>query len=71
VQNLRKEKNLEVSDRITLSLWGSERLKAAWEAFTGYVAAETLAVQVLWEKTDAMTEIEAGEETWFAALQKA
>jgi isoleucyl-tRNA synthetase len=71
VQNLRKEKNLEVSDRITLSLWGSERLKAAWEAFADYVAAETLAVQVLWEKSDAMTEIEAGEETWFAALRKA
>jgi isoleucyl-tRNA synthetase len=71
VQNLRKEKNLEVSDRIALSLWGSDRLKAAWESFSGYVADETLAVQVSWEKTGGMTGIEAGDETWFAALRKA
>jgi isoleucyl-tRNA synthetase len=71
VQNLRKEKNLEVSDRITLSLYGSERLKAAWESFAAYVAAETLAASVRWEKVPAMTEIEAGDETWFVSLRKA
>jgi isoleucyl-tRNA synthetase len=71
VQNLRKEKNLDVTDRIVLSLFGSEKLKAAWESFAGYVASETLASQVLWEKTGDMTEIEAGDENWLAALQKA
>ncbi|MDR1430231.1 MAG: isoleucine--tRNA ligase, partial [Spirochaetaceae bacterium] len=70
VQNLRKEKNLDVTDRIALSLFGSERLKTAWEAFSGFVAAETLASRVVWENSGGMTEIEAGDETWLAALQK-
>jgi isoleucyl-tRNA synthetase len=70
VQNLRKEKGLDVTDRITLSLSGSGRLKAAWESFAVYVASETLASRVLWEKTGGMTEIEAGDETWFVSLDR-
>ncbi|GHV88914.1 isoleucine--tRNA ligase [Spirochaetia bacterium] len=69
VQNLRKEKGFAVTDRITLSLFGSDRLKAAWEAFADYVAAETLAVDVRWEKTDG-TELEAGEEKWLVKIGK-
>jgi isoleucyl-tRNA synthetase len=70
VQNLRKETGLEVTDRITLSLYGSDRLKAAWEAFGDYVAAETLATSVEWGRTEDQIPIEAGEEQWLVSLRK-
>jgi isoleucyl-tRNA synthetase len=69
VQNLRKEQGLAVTDRIRLFLFGSDALKTAWEAFADYVAAETLAVEVLWEKT-AGVELEAGEEKWLVTIEK-
>jgi isoleucyl-tRNA synthetase len=64
IQNLRKESGLDVTDRIRLSLYGSPRLKAAWEAFDAYIASETLATAAVWEKVPGMTAIEAGEEEW-------
>jgi isoleucyl-tRNA synthetase len=70
VQNLRKDRGLEVSDRIRLRLYGSDRLKAAWEAFADYVAEETLALSVEWGKTPGR-ELEAGDEVWIADLEKA
>jgi isoleucyl-tRNA synthetase len=70
VQNLRKDRGLEVSDRIRLRIYGSDRLKAAWEAFADYVAEETLAVSVAWEKTPGR-ELEAGDEVWVVDLEKA
>jgi isoleucyl-tRNA synthetase len=69
VQNLRKERGLAVTDRIRLALYGSDRLKAAWEAFAGSVAAETLAVEVVWEKAAGGTELEAGEEKWLVSIE--
>jgi len=71
VQNLRKESGLEVTDRITLTLAGSARLKSAWEAFADYVAAETLSSKAAWtEEPSGMTGIEAGEETWQVKIEK-
>jgi isoleucyl-tRNA synthetase len=73
VQNLRKETGLEVTDRITLTLFGSDRLKAAWEAFAGDVAAETVATQVEWGSADGQTPIDAGEGgsgQWLVSLRK-
>ncbi|MDR2757997.1 MAG: isoleucine--tRNA ligase [Spirochaetaceae bacterium] len=69
VQNLRKDKGFAVTDRIRLRLYGSDRLKAAWEAFSDYVAAETLALSVVWEKTPGR-ELEAGDETWIVDIDK-
>jgi isoleucyl-tRNA synthetase len=69
VQNMRKDKGLTITDRIRLRLYGSDRLKAAWEAFADYVAAETLAVSVVWEKTQGR-ELEAGDEAWIADIDK-
>jgi len=71
VQNLRKESGLEVTDRITLTLGGSDRLKLSWEAFADYVASETLSVKTLWAAGEGMTEIEAGEEKWKVKIEKA
>jgi isoleucyl-tRNA synthetase len=70
VQNLRKEMGLAVTDRIRLRLFGSDRLKAAWEDFSGYAAAETLAAETLWEKTADGQEVEAGDEAWIVKIEK-
>jgi isoleucyl-tRNA synthetase len=70
VQNLRKETGLEVTDRISLFLAGSDKLKAAWEAFADYVADETLATKVAWGEAAGMTEIEAGDEKWRVKVEK-
>jgi isoleucyl-tRNA synthetase len=70
VQNLRKELGLAVSDRIRLRLFGSGQLKAAWEDFAEYVAAETLATETLWEKAEDGQELEAGDETWLVKIEK-
>ncbi|MDR0688923.1 MAG: isoleucine--tRNA ligase [Spirochaetaceae bacterium] len=69
VQNMRKDKGLTITDRIRLRLYGSDRLKAAWEAFSDYVAAETLSVSVVWEKIQGR-ELEAGDEVWIADIDK-
>jgi isoleucyl-tRNA synthetase len=70
VQNLRKDTGLEVTDRIALALFGSDRLKAAWEAFGDYVAAETLATSVEWGRAQGQIPIDAGEEQWLASIRK-
>ncbi|GHV80852.1 isoleucine--tRNA ligase [Spirochaetia bacterium] len=76
VQNLRKDTGLEVTDRITLRLFGSDRLREAWEAFADYVAAETLATSMEWGSADGQTPIDTGEggsgrsEQWLVSLSK-
>ncbi|MCL2069598.1 MAG: isoleucine--tRNA ligase [Treponema sp.] len=71
VQNLRKESGFEVTDRITLKISGTERLKQAWEAFADYVAAETLSSTMLWAEQEDMSEIEAGDDKWRVKIEKA
>jgi isoleucyl-tRNA synthetase len=70
VQNLRKETGLEVTDRIHLSIFGSGRLKEAWQAFASYAASETLALEVKWEEVPGMTALEAGDEKWLVKIEK-
>ncbi|AEJ19327.1 isoleucine--tRNA ligase [Gracilinema caldarium] len=70
IQNLRKESGLDVTDRINLFLFGSDKLKAAFKSFTDYIAQETLAVSIEWKETSPMTEVEAGDESWKVALTK-
>jgi len=72
VQNLRKESGLEVTDRITLTLGGSARLKSAWEAFADFVASETLSTKTVWAgDAVGMSEMEAGDEKWLVKIEKA
>jgi len=71
VQNLRKESGLDVTDRIVLTLFGSPRLKSAWEAFSDYVASETLSSRMVWAELDPMTHIETGDEKWQVKIEKA
>jgi len=70
VQNARKEAGLEVTDRIVLYIDGSLRLRQAWEAFSDYVASETLAVAVEWGETEEMIDIDTGEDKWFIKIAK-
>ena len=46
VQNMRKEANLEVSDRITLTFSADDETANALAAFDGYIRTETLAVSI-------------------------
>ncbi|MDR0451637.1 MAG: isoleucine--tRNA ligase, partial [Treponema sp.] len=71
VQNLRKELGLEVTDRIRLSLYGPDRLRAAWEAFADYAAQEVLAREVIWEKAENAAELDAGDEKWLVKISRA
>ena len=71
VQNARKEMGLSVTDRIKLFVHGSDTLKEAWERFSPSVAAETLAIETEWKKAEGQIPLEAGDETWFAAIQLA
>jgi isoleucyl-tRNA synthetase len=60
VQDLRKQRKLEFSDRIRLSLWtDSAELKAAVEHYAEYLRQETLALEVVWpdrESASAVTQ---------------
>ncbi|MDR2149936.1 MAG: isoleucine--tRNA ligase [Spirochaetaceae bacterium] len=71
VQNLRKETGFAVSDRIILRVNGSPRLKAAWEHFSSFAAAEVLASEALWgEFSEDAVLINAGEENWRISISK-
>lgn len=74
IQNLRKEKGLDVVDRICLSVSGSPSMKEGFESFTDFIASETLASEILWvEKPDqsSFVSIETNEEVWLVDLKKA
>ena len=72
VQNSRKEAGLSVTDRIKLTVFGSDKLKEAWEAMGENVAAETLATQVLWAKAEGQISLESGEDdAWLVRIEKA
>jgi isoleucyl-tRNA synthetase len=59
VQNARKEAGLEITDRISLALGGSEELVDAARAHEQYVAAEVLATSVSYDAEDgAMAKID-------------
>lgn len=70
IQNLRKEKGLEVTDRINLAVYGDEQIRRAVEEFSDYMAQETLAESWVWEKRDTGEEIECGDNRCIVCLEK-
>lgn len=73
VQNLRKERGLEVTDRIELTVsaaGGNTTLAEAFNRFREYVMNETLAVSARWLDTAAegSVTIESGETSWEADI---
>jgi isoleucyl-tRNA synthetase len=71
VQNLRKEAGFEVTDRIELTLHGTDDLRGAFTEFEDYVKSETLAVAVAWKEIPDMQVIDMEETAWKIALKKA
>lgn len=76
VQNLRKERGLNVTDRIKLSVGADKdkdgELKKAFEMFSDYIASETLASEERWnDRISGAALIETGELTWKAEIEKA
>jgi isoleucyl-tRNA synthetase len=71
VQNSRKEMGLQVTDRIKLTVFGSGKLKQAWDSLGASIAEETLAIQTLWGKAEGQIPLEAGDETWMVRIEKA
>jgi len=59
VQNARKEAGLSITDRISLTVFGSDSQKEAWDNFYTEVAAETLAVETKWAKTEKQIPLDA------------
>lgn len=50
VQNMRKEADFEVTDRITVSYWGADALHEAISALSSYIKEETLAHDLIREE---------------------
>lgn len=71
IQTMRKDRGLAVTDRISLSVYGDNELKRAFEAYGSFIAAETLALTISWEEARDMTNIEAAENIWKATISKA
>ncbi len=71
IQNLRKDRNLEVTDRIILRLSGSEWLQKAVSSFEDHLLTETLADELHWEKSGSSIEIPLGDDLCFIDLEKA
>ncbi|MCL2043371.1 MAG: isoleucine--tRNA ligase [Treponema sp.] len=70
VQNNRKEIGLSVTDRIKLTVYGSDALHEAWNELGSTVASETLAPETAWAKTEGQIPMEAGDDTWFVKIEK-
>ena len=66
VQDARKQAGLEVSDRITLGVSGSESVESAIELHRDYIMSETLAVKWQVGQPSALfsAERELGDDRW-------
>jgi len=70
IQNLRKEMDLEVTDRIELFLFGSQGIREAVEANEESLKYDTLAVSWQWKKHDRAAAIDCGQEKCLVYLKK-
>ncbi len=71
VQNLRKESDLDVTDRIKLYIHGSDEIRNAVDSYEEYLKNETLSLSWDWKKKDESLEVECGDETCLVTLEKA
>ena len=70
IQNLRKDQGLAVTDRIVLTLDGSEAVRKAVERFKDHLLNETLAVSCSLGPAPEAAEIECGDGTARAAIAR-
>ncbi len=71
VQNLRKERGLEVTDRIVLQVEGDAELTDAVRSFDEYLSGETLTERLEWQVSDESVAVEIGELSGTVAIRKA
>lgn len=73
IQNLRKESGFDVTDRIKLTVSGSDVCAKAFDMFRDYVANEVLAVEATFAASApaGATDIESEDQVWKAAVVKA
>jgi isoleucyl-tRNA synthetase len=71
VQNLRKDRDLNVTDRIELYIHGNDEIREALETHEEYITNETLSLTVNWKKPENPREIECGDEKALIDIQKA
>ena len=70
VQSLRKDRGLNVTDRIRLYLHGSAAAREAVEGYEEYLTSETLAVSWEWSSKPGSVEAACGEEKIDVDLEK-
>ncbi len=70
VQSLRKERGLEVTDRITLYLFGPAEVEEAVSEFQDYLMEETLAVSWRWERLPDSVAVASGGAKALVSLAK-
>ncbi|MCL2705959.1 MAG: isoleucine--tRNA ligase [Spirochaetaceae bacterium] len=70
IQNLRKEKGLDVTDRIKLTLSGNENLKKAVKNYSDYILSETLTNNIEWKDIKSGPEYECGDYNCYIDLEK-
>ncbi len=71
IQNMRKDRGLEVTDRINLYIEGPDSIRQAIESFEEHLLQETLAENYSWKAEGKPEEIECGDETCRVGLKKA
>jgi isoleucyl-tRNA synthetase len=71
IQNMRRERGLEVTDRIELFVHGPEGVKKAVGKFQDYLLDETLAKKLSWTLRDEGVQVDCGETVCTISLQKA
>lgn len=73
IQNLRKESGFDVTDRIKLTVSGSDVCAKAFDMFRDYVANEVLAVEATFAASApaGATDIESEDQIWKATVVKA
>jgi isoleucyl-tRNA synthetase len=71
VQNLRKEKGFEITDRIKLALKSdSETLRVAIQSYKDYICRETLSLELTVNKILTGTELKTGEHDFTVDVQR-
>ncbi len=70
VQNLRKERGLDVTDRIKLGVAGDDVVIDAARNFDEYLCGETLTDELVWNVSDDAAEVELGENRVLLSVAK-
>jgi isoleucyl-tRNA synthetase len=71
IQNLRKEKDFEITDRIRIALQAqSESLRIAIQSFKEYICRETLALDLTFNESPTGTELKTGDHVFTIDIQR-